>query len=59
MSKSQSIELANNLCNEFGYERASVIAWEMYHASALSRGEAAFIRRYIKQLVSMLQQEAA
>ncbi len=48
--KTEAIELAEHLLDEFGKERAQLIAWEMYTASVISRGELFTIKRVLKNL---------
>ena len=46
----EAIELAEHLLDEFGDERAQLIAWEMYTASVISRGELFTIKRVLKNI---------
>ena len=48
--KTEAIELAEHLLDEFGDERAQLIAWEMYTASVISRGELFTIKRVLKNI---------
>lgn len=46
----KTTELAEHLLDEFGNERAALIAWEMYTASVITRGELFTIKRVLKNL---------
>ena len=48
--KTEAIELAEHLLDEFGSKRAELIAWEMYTAAVISRGELFTIKRVLKNL---------
>ena len=48
--KTEALELAEHLLDEFGNERAQLIVWEMYTASVISRGELFTIKRVLKNL---------
>jgi len=50
MSNTETNQLAAGLSREFGKKRGSAVAWEMYNASALSRGELYRVLRLIKNL---------
>ena len=45
-----TIELAEHLLDEFGSKRAELIAWDMYTAAVITRGELFTIKRVIKNL---------
>lgn len=48
MSSKESINLAEGLRREFGKKRGQAVAWEMYNAAALTRGELYRVLRLIK-----------
>ena len=48
--KTEAIELAEHLLDEFGSKRAQLIAWDMYTAAVITRGELFTIKRVLKNL---------
>lgn len=50
MSYTQTLRIAQGLRREYGSKRAQAIAWEMYNAAAMTRGELYRVLRMIKNI---------